>query len=180
MKFLLCLIFTLCATLLHAELTDADALRFLEKNAPEVHQQVAPWEKSDPQDFRNAIDEAKTAATAHAKLIAASDFAAAEAYLKAYLIDFAAISIADEIVLATDEAEKQRLTAKLKERIAASLEQWANVENARIRRLESELAKLKAELQQALFDKASVIDKDTNALIAECRAYQQAKQASKK
>ena len=43
---------------------------------------------------------------------------------------------------ATDEVEIQRLTATLKDRVAASLEQWAIVEQARIRRMEEELAEL--------------------------------------
>jgi hypothetical protein len=180
MKFLLCLIFTFCVTPLRADITDAEALLFLKKNAPEIHLKIAPLEKSDPQDFRSSLDEAKTAATDHAKLIAAGDTAAASAYLKMYAIDFTAISIADEIVQATDEAAKQRLTEKLKERIAASLEQWAIVEQARIRRMEAELAKLKADLQQALTDKAKVIDKDTAALIEECRAYQKQKALRRK
>lgn len=83
-------------------------------------------------------------------------------------------------MLAADEAEKAKLTAKLRSLIAASFEQWAIVEQARVRRVETELAKLKAELQQARADKDKVIEKDAAALIEECRAYQKKKVAGKK
>ena len=56
----------------------------------------------------------------------------------------------------------------------------AIVEQARVRRVEAELAKLKTELQQALADKDKVIEKDTAALIEQCREYQKKKAAAKK
>ena len=164
-----------CGPLRAADMPDAEALAFLKANAPQIHTQIAPLEKADPQDFRSAIDEAKEAAAEHGKFTASGDTAAAAAYLKMYAIDFEAIGVADDIVLATDEAEKARLTAKLRTLIAASFEQWAIVEQARVRRVEAELTKLKAELQQALADKDKVIEKDTAALIEECRAFQKSK-----
>lgn len=155
--------------------TDAAALAFLATHAPQIHAQVAPLEKSAPEDFRSAIDDAKEAAAEHAKLTTSGDTATAAAYLKMYAIDFDAIGVADEIVLTTDEAEKAKLTAKLRTLIAASFEQWTIVEQARVRRVEAELARLKAELQQAVSDKEKVIDKDTAALIGESRAFHQSK-----
>ena len=166
-----------CGPLRAADMPDAEALAILKTNAPQIHAQVAPLEKNDPQDFRSALDEAKEAAAEHAKLTASGDTAAAAAYLKMYAIDFEAISVADDIVLATDEAEKAKLTAKLRTLITASIEQWAIVEQARVRRVEAELAKLKTELQQALADKGKVIEKDTATLIEECREYQAKKAA---
>ena len=167
----------ICGPLCAADMTDADALAFLKTHAPEIHAQVAPLEMSAPQDFRSAIDDAKEAAAEHAKLTTSGDTATSTAYLKMYAIDFDAIGIADDIVLATDEAEKAKLTAKLRTLITASIEQWAIVEQARVRRVEAELAKLKTELQQALADKGKVIEKDTATLIEECREYQAKKAA---
>jgi hypothetical protein len=177
MKFIL-LIFALMSAPLRAQVTDAGALAFLQKHAPEIHRQVAPLEKSDPQDFRSAIDDAKQAATEHAKFVAAGDTAAAAASLKMYALDFAAIGLADDIVQSKDDEETKQLTAKLREVISASCEQWAIVEQARIRRMEGELAKLKTELQAALADKNGVVEKDTAALIEECREYQRKKKAA--
>jgi hypothetical protein len=104
MKLIL-LILALAPALLRAQVTDADALAFLQKHAPEIHRQVAPLEKSDPQDFRSALDDAKQAAAKHAKFVAAGDSAAAAAGLKMYSLDFAAISIANDIVQSKDKAE---------------------------------------------------------------------------
>jgi hypothetical protein len=178
MKLIL-LILALVPALLRAQVTDADALAFLQKHAPEIHRQVAPLAKSDPQDFRSALDDAKAAAAEHAKFVAAGDTAAAAASLKMYALDFDAIGLADDIVQSKDDAETKQLTAKLREVIAASYEQWAIVEQARIRRMEAELAKLKTELQAALADKNGVVEKDTAALIEECREYQRKKNAGK-
>jgi hypothetical protein len=180
MKLFFLLLLTLHAAFLHAELTDAETLTFLQKQTPELYQKVAPLEKSDPEDFRSAMDDAKKAATDHAALIAAGDTTTAAAYLKMYALDFQAITLADKIVLATDEAEKEKLTVKLKSIIAASVEQWTIVEQARIRRLEAELAKLKSEFEAAITDKSKVIEKDTASLIEECRDYQKQKLSKKK
>ena len=179
MKTLFLLLLAYSCTLLHAELTDADALKFLQKETPKIYEQVAPLEKSDAEDFRSAMDDAKKAATDHAALIASGDTSTAAAYLKMYELDFQAIALADEIVLTSDEATKQSLTDKLKVVIAASLEQWAIVEQARIRRLEADLAKLKAEFNEAIQNKSKVIDKDTASLIEECRDYQKTKTKKK-
>ncbi len=151
--------------------TDAETLTFLETNAPEIHAKVAPLETSDPQDFRSAIDDAKVAAAEHTLLIAAGDPSTAAAYLKMYALDFAAISTADQFLRATDPTEKDRLTTKLNELISASYDQWTIVEQARVRRMEAELTKLKAELAKALADKPGVVKKDTAALIEESREY---------
>lgn len=180
MKTIFLFLLAFLPAFLHAELTDAETLAFLQKQTPEIYQQVAPLAKSDAADFRSAMDDARKAATDHAALIAHGDSSTAAAYLKMYEMDFQAITLADEIVSITDAAEKEKLTAKLKTLIAASLDQWTIVEQARIRRIEAELAKLKTEFQEATRDKTNVIDKDTAALIEECRNYQKQKQAKKK
>lgn len=164
-----------CGPLRAADMPDAEALAFLKTHAPQIHAQVAPLEMSAPQDFRSAIDDAKKAAAEYEKLTTSGDTATAAAHLKMYLMDFEAIGIADDIVLTADATEKTKLTAKLRTLIAASFEQWAIVEQARVRRVEAELTKLKAELQQTLADKDKVIEKDTAALIEECRAFQKSK-----
>ena len=158
-----------------AEITDTEALGFLKKNAPEIHAQVALLESKDPQDFRSAITEAKEAAEEHALLIAASDNDSAAAYLKMYQLDFAAIRTADAIVLSTDEKKRAQLTAELSDLIAASYDQWAIVEQARVKRMEAELTKMKAELAKALADKSGLVKRDVATLIEECSAYQQSK-----
>ncbi len=180
MKILLLFFLALCPSLLHAEMSDAEALAFLKKDAPEVYQKVAPREKADPHDFRSAIDEAKAAATEQAKLLAAGDTTAAAAHLKMYVLDFKAITLADQIALNQNATETETLKQQLATLIAASLEQWAIVEQSRIRRLEAELNQLRTELKDTLSDKAKTIEKDTAALIEECRQYQKEKAAKAK
>ena len=93
-----------------------------------------------------------------------------------------AISVSDKLVLATDEPEKAQLRAELQKLIAQSFDQWIIVEQARIQRMEKELAALKADFQKAQHEREKVIESDTDKLIEESRAYQQqkAKQAAAK
>ena len=67
------------------------------------------------------------------------------------------------------------LTAMRRQRISESFDQWAIVEQARIRRMEKELATLKSDFQKAIANKEKVIETDTQKLIEESRAYQQTK-----
>jgi hypothetical protein len=94
-----------------------------------------------------------------------------------YRIDFAAISLSDQILRTSDADEKQKLTVRLRQLIAESFDQWIIVEQARIRRLEKELAGLKVDFQTALTDREKVIERDTLKLIEESRAYQAEKKA---
>ena len=162
-----------------AQSTDAEALAFLKKHAPKIHAEISALEKSGPADYRSALDDARKAAADYAKLETAGDAKAAAAYLKMYAIDFEAIGIADEIVARKDAAESERMTKKLRGVIDASFEQWAIVEQARIQRLDKELAALKGDYQQAVADRAKVIERDTAKLIEESRAFQKAKTKQK-
>lgn len=181
MKRLFHLLATLALLLLPAaaQSTDADTVAFLKTHAPEIHAEISALKNSEPADYRSALDDARKAAAEHAKLIAAGDTKAAAACVKMYAIDFEAIGIADEIIASKDEAEKARLTTKLRGLIDASFEQWAIVEQARIQRLDKELAALKGDYQQAVADRAKVIERDTAKLIEESRAFQKAKTKQK-
>lgn len=162
-----------------AQSTDADALAFLKKHAPEIHAEISTLKNSEPADYRSALDDARKAAAEHAKLIAAGDAKAAAACVKMYAIDFEAIGVADEIIASKDDAEKARLTTKLRGLIDASFEQWAVVEQARIQRLDRELAALKTDYQQAITDRTKVVERDTAQLIEESRAFQKSKTKQK-
>lgn len=159
--------------------TDADALTFLKKHAPEIHAEISALKSSAPADYRSALDDARKAATEHAKLIAAGDTKAAAACVKMYATDFEAVGIADEIVASKDEAAKTRLTTKLRGLIDASFAQWTIVEQARIQRLDKELVALKTDYQQAVADRAKVVERDTAKLIEESRTFQKSKAKQK-
>lgn len=156
----------------NAQATDAEALAFLKKHAPPIHAEAVALKTTDPLDYSSVMEDARKAAADYAKLEAAGDTAAAAAYLKMYTTDFAATSVADELVLVKDDAEKDRLTKKLRQLIADSFDQWATVEEARVRRLEKEIAALKTDLQAALKHRERIITSDTAKLIEECKAHQ--------
>ncbi len=159
-----------------------DALAFVQQHAPEVHSRLLQLQTTDDMDYRSALDEASQAAADHAKILATGDTAAAAAFVKMYVIDFRAISVSDKLVSATDEAEKAQLRIDLQKLIAQSFDQWIIVEQARIQRMERELAALKADFLKAQHEREKVIESDTDKLIEESRAYQQqkAKQAPAK
>lgn len=157
---------------------DAEALTFLKKHAPEILTEITKLKATAAADYRSALDDARKAAADYGKLEAAGDTAAAAAYVKMYAIDFDAIGVADDIVASKDEAEKTRLTQKLRELIAASFDQWTKVEQARVRRIEKELAGLKSDLQTALREREKVIESDTARLIGESKSHQAAKKKS--
>ena len=158
-----------------AQSTDAEALAFLQKHAPKIHAKISALQKTGPADYRDALDEARKAAADFAKIESAGDAPATTAFLKMYEIDFEAISVADQIVASEDAAETALLTKKLRGLIDASFEQWAIVEQARIARLEKELAALKTEHAGAIAKRAKVVDDDTAKLIDESRAFQKSK-----
>ncbi len=158
-----------------AQSTDAEAFAFLQKHAPKIHAELAALKAAAPADYRDALDDARKAAADYAKLEAAHDPAAAAAFLKMYAIDFEAISVADDIVASKGATETERLTKQLRGLIEASFEQWAIVEQARIARLEKELAALKTEHTAAVANRAKVVDGDTAKLIEESRAFQKTK-----
>lgn len=155
--------------------TDDDALAFLKQHAPEIHAKITSLKDRDPADYRDAMDEAQQAAADHAKIVASGDAAAASAFVKMYAIDFRAITISDAILASNDKAEQERLTAELRGIIDASFEQWAIVEQARVKRLENELANAKAGLEKAIRNRTKVVEEDTAKLIEESRAYQERK-----
>ena len=97
-----------------AQSIHADALTFLKKHAPEIHAEISALKNGEPADYRSALDDARKAAAEHAKLIATGDTKAAAACVKMYAIDFEAVGISDEIVASKDDAEKARLTTKLR------------------------------------------------------------------
>lgn len=179
MKHILTALAMLALSLLPAaaQSTDAEALAFLKKHAPKVHAQIVVLEKAEPADYRDALADARKAAAEFAKLETARDAAATAAYLKMYELDFEAIGVADDIVASTDAAETERLTKRLRGLLDASFEQWAIVEQARIARLEKELAALKQEHATAVANRAKVVDGDTAKLIEESRAFQKSKRA---
>lgn len=162
----------LVASIATAGTTDADALSFLKQHAPGIHATLTELQATDAADYRDALNDVRKAAEEYAKIEAAGDTVAAAAYLKMYAIDFSAITVSDEILRSKDDAERRQLTARLRQLIAESFDQWAIVEQARIRRLEEDLAALKDDLHSALRDREKVIDSDTAQLIEESRAYQ--------
>ena len=175
MKLLATILLFLLPALAFADVSEAEAIAFLKKHAPAIHAQVAPLKTSDPADYRSALDDAKKAAADFAKLEATGDQTAMAAYLKMYATDYEAIDVSDEILATADAKEKERLTGKLRGLIGASFEQWAIVEQARIRRTEQDLAKLKADLQEAIANREKVVERDTAKLIEESRAFQKTK-----
>lgn len=154
---------------LGAAASDDDTLRFLEKNAPEIHRDILALKSTQPEDYRSSLDEAAQAASEHAKLVADHETAAAAACIKMYIIDFAAIGLGDDIAASTDKAELSQLTIKLRQLIAASFVHWEEVEAARLRRLEKNLAAIKNDYQEAVKNRDKVIDSDTAELIKECQ-----------
>lgn len=168
------LFLSLSLTLLRAELTDTQVLAFLQKNTPEIYAELSALKKSDPEDYRDAMQEATAAATEHARLVKIGDNSA-KAFLQMYALDYQAINEADKIVMSKDLAEKERAQEKLKTLIAESLEQWLIVEQARILRMENELTKIKNEMATVLADKNKVIAHDVEALMKECQLYQKNK-----
>ena len=155
--------------------TEADALAFLQKHQPTIHAKVAGLKSTDASDYDSAISEAKQAVQSYARITSAGDTVAAAAYLKMYALDFEAISLSDAYLATKDESDRNSLKAKLQQVITASFDQWTIVERARVRRLEAELAKAKAELEAAVADRDLVILSDTDSIIEESRAYQAAK-----
>jgi hypothetical protein len=173
MKTILCLFTLLVLTLLPAPAqgTDAEALAFLKTHTPKIFAALAALKDAEPDDYRSALDDARKAAADHAKFSAAGDTNAAAAAVKMYEIDFAAIGVADGIVASKNDTEKQRLTNKLRGLIDASFEQWIIVEQARIQRLDQELAALKSEVANAITNRAKVVSADTAQLIEESRTF---------
>lgn len=168
MKLLLLLLFTLPFQLI-AQSSDSEALTFLKTNRPEIHAAIIELKVTDPTDYRNALDHACIATADHARIVATGDTSAAAAYLKMYQIDFDAIGVADELAQTTDEAKKETLTQELRVLIDASFSQWALVEQARIKRLEKELAMLKVDLQKKISDRKNVVESDAQLLIREAK-----------
>ncbi len=156
-----------------AQDADMAAIAFLQKHAPKIHADIAALKTTAPADYRSALDDAAKAAADYAKL--ADDPKAASAFLKMYALDFEAVGIADAIVASNDAAQTERLTKQLRGLIDASFEQWAIVEQARIARLEKELAVLKTEHAAAVASRAKVVDTDAAKLIEESRAFQKSK-----
>ncbi len=172
--FLLCMVIQ---TIAQAETTEADALAFLKKHAPDIHAKLTALKSADAADYANALEDAIQATEEHAKIEASGDTEAAAAHVKMYRIDFAAIALSDQILRTKDESEKQVLTTQLRQLISDSFDQWTIVEQARIRRIEKELNNLKTDLQKAITDRDKVIDSDTQKLIEESKAYQATKKA---
>jgi hypothetical protein len=180
MKTLLPLIAALSLLLPAAgQSTDSEALAFLKTHAPKIHAEISALKDSEPSDYRSALDDAQEAAADHAKLAAAGDTKAAVACLKMYEIDYEAIAIADKIVATKAPIESEQLTKQLRGLIDASFAQWAIVEQARVERLEKQLAALKTELTDALANRAKVVEGDTAKLIEECRTFQNTKTKQK-
>ena len=175
MKLFAAILLLLLPAIALADVSEAEAIAFLKKHAPAIHAKVAPLKTSDPADYRSALDDAKKTAADFAKLEATGDQTATAACLKMYAIDYDAIDVSDAILATADAKEKERLTGKLRGLIDASFEQWAIVEQARIRRVEQELAKLKADLQAAITNREQVVERDTAKLIEESRAFQKTK-----
>ena len=159
---------------------DAASLEFLRKNAPAIHTIILSLKDGEPEDYRSAMSDAAEAAADHAALSAAGDSKAAEARLRMYVIDFDAIGVADEIAACKDEAKLPELKTKLRALIDASFAQWAIVEDARIRRMEKELAALKTAYADAVNRRAEVVESDAATLIEECREFQKNKTKVKK
>jgi hypothetical protein len=181
MKTILCLFTLLVLPFMPAtaQSTDAEALAFLKTHAPKIFAEISALKDVEPADYRSALDDARKAAADCTKFTAAGDTNAAAAGVKMYEIDFAAIGVADEIVASKDDAEKQRLTDKLHGLIDASFEQWVIVEQARIRRLDKELAALKSEVTNAITNRAKVVAADTAQLIEESRTFRKNKNKPK-
>ena len=171
MKPLLTLLIASFAISLFAESDDA-ALAFLKQHAGDIYTKITSLRDRDPDDYRDAMDDAQKAAADYAKIEATGDTAVAVAYVKMYHLDFQAITLSDQIIATTDKVEQQRLTQQLRELISQSFEQWIIVEQARVKRLEGELADVKAKLDHTLHDRAKAVDEDTAKLIEETRAYQ--------
>ena len=151
--------------------SEGESLSFLQKHHPAIHAKLQALKTTNRADYDSAIAEAEKAATDYARIEQAGDQPAATAFLKMYALDFEAVSLYDQFLTATDEIQRKEFKAKLRDVIAASFDQWQIVERARIKRLESELARVKAELETAVENRDTVITDDTEAVIEESRAY---------
>ena len=176
MKYLL--IFFMLALPLLAQ-SETEALSFLQKHHPAIHAKLQSLKSTDRADYDNAIAEAEKAATDFARIEQAGDQTAAAAFLKMYALDFEAVSLSDQFLSASDDSQRQALKEKLRGVVAASFDHWEIVERARIKRLEAELTRVKAELETAVKNRDTVIKDDTDALIEESRAYRASKPQAK-
>ncbi len=155
--------------------SEAEALAFVKQHHPAIHQKILTLKTTAPEDYQNALDDAIKATTDHQKILASGDAAAATAFLKMYDIDFAAIALSDQYLAAQTDPERTALKQQLQTKIAESFDQWLIVERSRVQRLEAELAKAKASVEEAARHREKVIAEDTEALLEESRTYQKSK-----
>lgn len=168
---LLCLLS--CATL-HAQ-SEAEALDFVKAHHPAIHDKIVALKTTAPDDYQSALDDAEKAAADYARIEASGDKPAMEAFIKMYAIDFAAVTLSDKYLRATNDKDRADLKAQLRVKIAESFDCWVIVERARVKRLEAELAKAKVAIENAVTNREKVITDDTEALINESADYQKTK-----
>ena len=177
MKHLFSILLLALTSLLVLAQSEADALAFVKQHHPAIHEKIVALKAADPADYESALDDAKKATADFARIQTAGDAVAAAAFLKMYALDFEAITLSDQYLSATTDAERAKLKAQLRAKIAESLDQWIIVERSRVKRLESELSKAKAAVEDAATNRDKVIADDTEALIEESRSYRSTKKS---